>query len=134
MTIYRSFQERGGVSGKRYAFVGDLLRGRAVRSVVFLLSQLSNVEMIFVAPSAFQIAGDLEEALKINKVSIQKSESLNEILPHVDSLYMTRVQDEYGMSEESGKLDNNDFNLTTENLKLMGGGHNSRNRAGLSVS
>ena len=118
-TIYRSFQERGGVSGKRYAFVGDLLRGRAVRSVVFLLSQFSNVEMIFVAPPAFQIAGDLEEALKINKVSIQKSESLNEILPHVDSLYMTRVQDEYDMSEESGKLDFNDFNLTPENLKLM---------------
>ena len=75
--------------------------------------------MIFVAPPAFQIAGDLEEALKINKVSIQKSESLNEILPHVDSLYMTRVQDEYDMSAESGKLDIDDFNLTPENLKLM---------------
>ena len=32
---------------------------------------------------------------------------------------MTRVQDEYDMSEESGKLEINDFNLTPENLKLM---------------
>ena len=42
-TMHRSFQNQGGVKNKTYAFVGDLLRGRAVRSVVFLLSQSHQV-------------------------------------------------------------------------------------------
>ena len=45
-TIHRSFQQKGGIRKKRYAFVGDLLRGRAVRSSVMLLScSLDKFEM-----------------------------------------------------------------------------------------
>ena len=118
-TIYRSFQDRGGLSGKRYAFVGDLLRGRAVRSVVFLLSQFPDVEILFIAQPAFQIAPDIEDALKNNQLVFHKSENLNEVLPYVDSVYMTRLQDEYDLSGESEQIDFNCFSLTPDNLKLM---------------
>ena len=118
-TMYRSFQDQGGVSGRRYAFVGDLLRGRAVRSVIFLLSQFDDVEMVFVAPDAFQIAPDLVQALEQSRVKIQKSDNLKEVLPDVDCVYMTRIQDEYDMSNESGQINYDLFSLFPEDLKLM---------------
>ena len=118
-TMYRSFQDRGGVSGMRYAFVGDLLRGRAVRSVIFLLSQFDDVEMYFVAPDAFQIAPDLEQSLGQSRVKIIKSGNLKEVLPDVDCVYMTRIQDEYDMSGESGQINYDQFSLYPYDLKLM---------------
>ncbi len=118
-TMHRSFQNRGGISRKRYGFVGDLLRGRAVRSAVFLLSQYSDVEMYFVAPPAFQIAPDLEDFLHTNQVPLHKTENLEEVLPIVDALYMTRLQDEYDMSGESRQIDYNLYSLNQQNLGKM---------------
>ncbi len=42
-TIHRSFKKFGGIR-KKYVFVGDLLRGRAVRSSVMLLSKYKEIE------------------------------------------------------------------------------------------
>lgn len=118
-TLYRSFQDRGGISGKVYGFVGDLLRGRAVRSVIYLLTRYSDLEMYMVAPDSLQIAPDLESHLKEHNVVIHKTNKLEDVLPHVDSLYMTRVQDEYDLSGESAVLDYSKFHLTVKNVDLM---------------
>ncbi|MBF0287742.1 MAG: aspartate carbamoyltransferase [SAR324 cluster bacterium] len=118
-TLHRSFQERGGIPGKVYGFVGDLLRGRAVRSVIYLLTRYSNLEMFMIAPPRLQIAPDLEAHLKDHGVKVHKTDNLEEALPHVDSLYMTRVQDEYDLSGESEILDYSKFHLTIENINLM---------------
>lgn len=118
-TLHRSFQERGGVSGKTYGFVGDLRRGRAVRSVIYLLTRYSDLEMYMVAPESLQIAPDLEKHLKEHHVRVHKTDRLEDILPHVDSLYMTRVQDEYDLSGESAVIDYSQFHLTPKNIDLM---------------
>ncbi|MBF0279196.1 MAG: aspartate carbamoyltransferase [SAR324 cluster bacterium] len=118
-TLHRSFQDRGGISGKTYGFVGDLLRGRAVRSVIYLLTRYSDLEMYIVAPPSLQIAPDLEEHLTENNVKIHKTDQLDEVLPYLDSLYMTRVQDEYDLSGESSIIDYSKFCLTPKNIGLM---------------
>lgn len=118
-TLHRSFQDRGGIPGKTYAFVGDLSRGRAVRSAIYLLTRYSDIEMYFVAPPAFQIAPDLEQHLVEHNVKIHKTDNLNEVLPLVDSLYMTRVQDEYDAAGESKLVDYSKFSLDPDNIKLM---------------
>ena len=118
-TLHRSFQERGGISGKTYGFVGDLLRGRAVRSVIYLLTRYRDLEMYMVAPASLQIAPDLEEHLHEHHVTLHKTDQLEEVLPHIDSLYMTRVQDEYDLSGESAIIDYSKFHLTLENIDLM---------------
>lgn len=118
-TIHRSFQQKGGIRKKRYAFVGDLLRGRAVRSSVMLLSQYKDVEMDFVAPSSFQIAADLEEILVPQGVKINKTDDLDSVLSDVDCVYMTRIQDEYDLSGESNLIDYTQYSLTPENVGLM---------------
>ncbi|MDE0787469.1 MAG: aspartate carbamoyltransferase [SAR324 cluster bacterium] len=118
-TIHRSFQHKGGISKKRYAFVGDLLRGRAVRSSVMLLSQYKDVEMDFVAPSSFQIAEDLEDILRSQNIKIRKTDDLGSVLSDVDCVYMTRLQDEYDLSGESNLIDYSQFSLTTDNVNQM---------------
>lgn len=118
-TMRRSFQNRGGISGKVYGFVGDLLRGRAIRSVAYLLTKYSDLEMIFIAPPAFQIAPDLEQHLKDHNVKISKTDNLEDALPLVDCLYMTRIQDEYDISGESSQIDYSRYHLTRNNVKYM---------------
>ena len=118
-TIHRSFKQKGGIKKKRYAFVGDLLRGRAVRSSVMLLSQYKDVEMDFVAPPSFQIAEDLEKILHNQGVKINKTDCLESVLSKVDCIYMTRIQDEYDLSGESNNIDYSKFSLTLENVNMM---------------
>jgi len=118
-TIHRSFQQKDGIRKKRYAFVGDLLRGRAVRSSVMLLSQYKDIEMDFVAPSSFQIAEDLEVYLHNQGVKFKKTNDLESVLSKVDCVYMTRIQDEYDLSGESNNIDYSQFILTPENVKMM---------------
>ena len=118
-TIHRSFQQNDGIRKKRYAFVGDLLRGRAVRSSVMLLGQYKDLEMDFVAPSSFQIAEDLEKFLHNQGVKINKTDNLESVLSKVDCVYMTRIQDEYDLSGESNNIDYSQFSLTPENVNMM---------------
>jgi aspartate carbamoyltransferase catalytic subunit len=118
-TMHRSFQKTGGIRKKRYAFVGDLLRGRAVRSSVMLLSQYKDVEMEFIAPAAFQIAPDLEEYLLTQNVNIHKTDNLESVISSVDCIYMTRIQDEYDLSGESNLIDYSQYSLTPDNVRRM---------------
>ena len=118
-TIHRSFQKTGGIRKKRYAFVGDLLRGRAVRSSVMLLSQYKDIEMDFVAPSSFQIAEELEEYLRSQGVKINKTDDLDSVISAVDCVYMTRIQDEYDLSGESTLIDYSLYSLTPNNVSRM---------------
>ena len=118
-TIHRSFQNMGGMSGKKYCFVGDLWRGRSARSIIYLLAQFEDIEMFMVAPDKFQIEPDLEEHLKNLKIPLHKTSSLKDILPILDCVYMTRVQDEYDQFAESKEFDDSEFHLTSECLTLM---------------
>ena len=49
-TLQRSFEKIGGIEGKKIAFVGDLARGRTVRSLAWLLTLYPGVKQYFVAP------------------------------------------------------------------------------------
>ena len=99
--------------------MGDLLRGRAVRSSVMLLSQYKDVKMDFVAPTSFQIAEDLEDILRSQNIKIRKTDDLGSVLSDVDCVYMTRLQDEYDLSGESNLIDYSQFSLTTDNVNQM---------------
>ncbi len=118
-TMHRSFQKKGGIKKKCFGFVGDLLRGRAVRSSVMLLSQFKEVEMFFIAPVSFQISLDLEQYLISQGVTIHKTDNLESVISIVDCIYMTRIQDEYDLSGESKLIDYSKYGLNAENIKRM---------------
>jgi aspartate carbamoyltransferase catalytic subunit len=94
-TLQRSFENRGGIDGKTIVFVGDLLRGRTVRSLAWLLTNYKNVRQRFVAPASLQIGSDILDQLQRAGVDYDVSEDFESAIRDADAVYMTRIQDEW---------------------------------------
>lgn len=119
-TLQRSFERSGGIDGKRVVFVGDLKRGRTVRSLSVLLTQYRDVEQCFVAPDAFQIGEDIQKILQSQGIRFSLSRALAQELPSADAVYMTRVQNEWDQTQgESGGVDISRFCLNKDSLERM---------------
>lgn len=118
-TLERSFEEFGGIDGKTVMFVGDLKRGRTVRSLAWLLTLYKNVKLIFSAPNDLQISKDILELLDASKVKYSLSNSMKDSLSEVDAVYMTRLQDEWDKDGESSSLNHSEFSLSASNLNDM---------------
>ncbi len=118
-TLQRSFEQRGGIDGKRVVFVGDLARGRTVRSLAWLLTQYRDVQQVFVAPPELQIGQDILAALDHAGVHYELTSDFAQTLPAADAVYMTRIQDEWDQAGESGRIDTSRFQLRAEHLALM---------------
>jgi len=118
-TLDRSFENYGGIDGKSIAMVGDLLRGRTVRSLSYLLKNYEDVKIYFVAPEAFRVADDLKDYLRENGIFFEERDNFQEVIPLVDAVYMTRVQDEWDKDGESAKVDYSGYHFKTEYLELL---------------
>ncbi len=119
-TLQRSFETSGGIDGKRIVFVGDLLRGRTVRSLSFLLTQYRDVEQVFVAPPQLQVGEDIQAMLSEAGVNFTLTDNFRNQIPSADAIYMTRVQDEWDSQQgESGKVDISKFCFGEDELKLL---------------
>lgn len=124
-TLHRSFGraaiERGNLDfstnrfeGKTIAFVGDLKRGRTVRSLAYLLCRYPGVRMTFIAPDELQIQEDITAYLDRNGVQYEFCGDLNEVIHQVDAVYMTRLQDEYDVAGESKRIDYDRYRITAD--------------------
>jgi aspartate carbamoyltransferase catalytic subunit len=119
-TLERSFKDTGGIDGKTICMVGDLKRGRTVRSLSRLLTLYKNVRLVFSSPSEFKIEDDLRSFLKSASVEFLETASFRDAVANSDAVYMTRIQDEYDLTTgESGKVDSSEFFLRAEHLKIM---------------
>jgi aspartate carbamoyltransferase catalytic subunit len=102
-TLHRSFEERGGIDGKTIVFTGDLLRGRTVRSLSWLLTNYKDVRQIFAAPKDLQISDDILAMLDKQKIRYSVTDDFKGTIPEADAIYMTRIQDEWDKEEGGGK-------------------------------
>ncbi len=120
-TLMRSFKERGGVDGKKIAFVGDLLRGRTVRSLACLLTKFEGVKQYFVAPQELQIGHDILAYLDQHGVSYTLTEDFSSVLSDVDAFYMTRLQDEWDVKDggEKKSINVQDYSITKDNINFL---------------
>ncbi len=98
-TLHRSFEERGGIDGKTIVFTGDLLRGRTVRSLSWLLTNYKDVRQIFAAPKDLQISDDILAMLDKQKIRYTVTDDFKSTIPEADAIYMTRIQDEWDKEE-----------------------------------
>ena len=118
-TLQRSFAKRGGLRDRSVMFVGDLARGRTVRSLSNLLLNYENIEQIFVAPDPLQINQDILDDLTAHGVKWTVSSDMRKFLPHVDAIYMTRIQDEWDTNKgESASIDTSKFKIGVEEMHL----------------
>lgn len=119
-TLQRSLEKRrGGLEGARIAYVGDLARGRTVRSLALLLRYYPGVKHYFVAPEPLQIGADILQALDRAGVPYEVTADFERVLPEVDAIYMTRIQDEWDRAGESHAIDTSRFHLRAEHLRIL---------------
>ena len=119
-TLVRSFEEKGGLDGRTVTFCGDLLRGRTVRSLSYLLTNFKDVKQIFIAPKELQVPDDVVEILKAKGVTYEIGDDLKAAVRESDAVYMTRIQDEWDEAKgESAKIDTSRFKFGAEELALL---------------
>ncbi|MEJ2096004.1 MAG: aspartate carbamoyltransferase [Deltaproteobacteria bacterium] len=95
-TLERSFERIGGLDGKKIAMVGDLKRGRTVRSLSYLMKNYRDVTLYFVSPQIFKMKDDIKTFLARHRIAFIETEDFDAVKPLVDAIYMTRIQKEYG--------------------------------------
>lgn len=120
-TLVRSFERRRrGIEGLHVAFVGDLKRGRTVRSLAILLTRFPEVRMTFVSPESLRVREDVALMLQRAKVDYRETDDLRSVLTEVDAVYMTRIQDEHDRpSEKVQPVDYTPFHLTLPDVERM---------------
>mgnify|MGYP004479684429 FL=1 len=80
---------------------GDLKFGRTVHSLVRALARYEGVKFIFISPEELKMPSYIkEEVLEANGIPYREVERLEDVMPDLDVLYMTRVQRERFFNEE----------------------------------
>ena len=118
-TLDRSFSDVGGIDGRVIGMMGDLKRGRTVRSLCLLMKNYRDVRLVFIAPRQFAMQDDVKGHLTANGIPFVETERLHDVLPELDALYVTRMQSEWDEEGESETFDTERFSVGTEELKLL---------------
>lgn len=118
-TLERSFENKSGLDGKSIAMVGDLKRGRTVRSLSYLLQNYQDVSLYFVSPEEFKMKSDILEHLAKKGVRFVETDDFASVMPKVDAIYMTRIQKEYSKTPDKESDYYPDFFFKKEHLELI---------------
>ena len=93
---------KGRLDNLTIGLCGDLKFGRTVHSLIeALVLRYSNVKFILISPEELRVPSYIrEDILEKNNVEFEEVERLEDALPKLDILYMTRVQKERFFNEE----------------------------------
>ncbi len=98
LTIYR---EKGRLNDLTVGFCGDLKFGRTVHSLINALSRYTGINIVLISPEELKLPSYVKkDVLKKNGIPYTQTTSLEEAMPRLDILYMTRVQRERFFNEE----------------------------------
>lgn len=96
LDLYTVQKRLGRIDNISIAMVGDLARGRTVRSLSYLLAKFSGIRIYFVSPEVARMRDDIKDYLKRHNVWFTEENDLRTIAPKVDVIYQTRTQKERG--------------------------------------
>ncbi len=92
---------KGRLDHLTIGFCGDLKFGRTVHSLINAFVRYDNVKFVLISPEELQIPSYLrEEVLDAQDIDYKEVKNLEQVLPELDLLYMTRVQKERFFNEE----------------------------------
>jgi aspartate carbamoyltransferase catalytic subunit len=115
LTINR---EKGRFNNLTVGFCGDLKFGRTVHSLIGALSRYDNVKIVLVSPKELTVPEYIkEEVLKAKNIEFVETTNLEEVMPQLDILYMTRVQRERFFNEQDYIRLKDSYILTPEKLE-----------------
>ncbi len=111
-------QRKGRLDHLTVGFCGDLKFGRTVHSLVNSLVRYPGNQFYFISPEELRVPGYLiDDTLKPAQTPYHEVTSLEETLPKLDVLYMTRVQKERFFNEEDYIRLKGTYILTREKLQ-----------------
>ena len=93
LDMYSIRKTQGRLDNLQIAFVGDLKFGRTVHSLTFALCNF-NATFHLVSPEELKLPSYVKRKIKENKLDYFQYTDINEVIPQVDILYMTRIQKE----------------------------------------
>lgn len=116
LTIHR---EKGRFDGLTIGLCGDLKYGRTVHSLINALSRYENVKFVLISPEELKLPAYVRDGvIKVKKLEYTETQSLEDALPTLDILYMTRIQRERFDSPEAYERLKDSFILDAGKMKL----------------
>ena len=92
---------KGRLDNMTIGLCGDLKFGRTVHSLINALSRYERIKFILISPPELRIPGYIRDDVLVAKnIEFKEVENLDEAMPDLDILYMTRVQKERFFNEE----------------------------------
>lgn len=115
LTIQR---EKGSFENLTVGFCGDLKFGRTVHSLIGALSRYKGLKVVLISPEELKLPSYVKsEILKPAGIDYIQTTNLEEVMPELDILYMTRVQRERFFNEEDYLRLKDSYILTPAKLK-----------------
>jgi len=115
--VYTIHNELGRLDNLTVALCGDLLFGRTVHSLAYLMSKFEGVKLRLISPEFFSMPTEIVKYLEDASVPVEVFRSLTKAsLEGVDVLYQTRVQKE---RMPQGLTFEGDFTVTPETMSWM---------------
>ena len=116
MTIRRRM---GRLDDLTIGLCGDLKFGRTVHSLLKTMARCKNVRFVLISPEELRVPDYIiNDVLEANGIPYKETRSLEESMPELDILYMTRVQKERFFNEEDYIRLKNSYILTKEKMSL----------------
>jgi aspartate carbamoyltransferase catalytic subunit len=114
LTIYR---EKGRLDNLTIGFCGDLKFGRTVHSLIEAMSRYTGIRIVLISPDELKLPSYLKkDMLKAKGIPYIQTTNLEEVMPELDVLYMTRVQKERFFNEEDYLRLKDSYILTPDKL------------------
>ena len=116
LTIRR---EKGRLNNLTIGLCGDLKFGRTVHSLIKSLVRWEGIHFVFISPEELHVPSYIiDEVVKPSGCEYKEVRTMDEVLPELDVLYMTRVQRERFFNEEDYIRLKDSFILDAEKMKL----------------
>jgi len=119
LDVYTIRKELGSIDDLTVAMVGDLLYGRTVHSLAYLLSFQHNDRLIFVSPEELRIPHGIRQHLDEHGIEYKQTDNLREVAKIADVLYVTRIQKERFPKQEDYERLKDFFVVNKEILSYM---------------
>lgn len=109
---------KGNLSNFTIGLCGDLKFGRTVHSLINALVRYENIHFVFISPEELRVPDYIIEMLSAKNISYEEVIRLEDVMPELDILYMTRVQKERFFNEEDYIRLKDFYILNTEKMSL----------------
>ena len=111
---------KGRLSDFTIGLCGDLKFGRTVHSLIDALIRYDNMRFIFISPEELRVPDYITDMLNEKNIPYEEVIRLENVMPRLDLLYMTRVQKERFFNEEDYVRLKDFYILDTDKMMLAG--------------